>query len=33
VLWVSRDQVVSHALGVFSATFLYALKMRAGGEA
>lgn len=25
VLWVARDRVVSHALGVFSATFLYAL--------
>jgi uncharacterized membrane protein len=25
VLWVARDLVVSHALGVFSATFLYAL--------
>jgi uncharacterized membrane protein len=25
VLWVSRDPVVSHALGVFTATFLYAL--------
>jgi uncharacterized membrane protein len=25
VLWVARDPVVSHALGVFSATFLYAL--------
>jgi uncharacterized membrane protein len=27
VLWVARDPVVSHALGVFSATFLYALTM------
>jgi uncharacterized membrane protein len=27
VLWVSRDRVVSHALGVFSATFLYSLVM------
>ncbi len=25
VLWVARDPVVSHALGVFSATFLYSL--------
>ncbi len=25
VLWVARDPVMSHALGVFSATFLYAL--------
>ncbi len=25
VLWVARDPVVAHALGVFSATFLYAL--------
>jgi uncharacterized membrane protein len=25
VLWVARDPVISHALGVFSATFLYAL--------
>jgi len=25
VLWVARDAVVSHALGVFTATFLYAL--------
>jgi len=29
VLWVARDPVVSHALGVFSATFLYALVMLA----
>jgi hypothetical protein len=29
VLWVARDAVVSHALGVFSATFLYALVMLA----
>jgi uncharacterized membrane protein len=27
VLWVARDPVVSHALGVFSATFLYALAL------
>ncbi len=27
VLWVARDPVMSHALGVFSATFLYALSM------
>jgi uncharacterized membrane protein len=25
VLWVARDPVVSHALGIFTATFLYAL--------
>src|SRR5262249_54877881 len=25
VLWIARDPVVSHALGVFTATFLYAL--------
>jgi uncharacterized membrane protein len=25
VLWISRDPVVSHAVGVFTATFLYAL--------
>jgi uncharacterized membrane protein len=29
VLWVARDSVVSHALGIFSATFLYALMMLA----
>src|SRR5580765_1944289 len=29
VLWVARDSVVSHSLGVFSATFLYALVMLA----
>ncbi len=27
VLWVARDPVMSHALGVFSATFLYAIAM------
>src|SRR5215471_7278639 len=27
VLWVARDPVVSHALGIFIATFLYALIM------
>src|SRR6516162_912666 len=27
VLWVARDPIVSHALGVFAATFLYALIM------
>src|SRR5262249_37695418 len=27
VLWVARDPVVSHALGVFIATFVYALIM------
>ena len=25
VLWVARDPVISHALGIFSATFLYAI--------
>src|SRR5204863_2539477 len=29
VLWVARDPVVSHALGVFTATFLYALMLLA----
>ena len=29
VLWVARDPVVSHALGVFIATFLYALMLMA----
>ena len=29
VLWVARDPVVSHALGVFSSTFLYALVLLA----
>lgn len=29
VLWVARDSVVSHALGVFIATFLYALMVLA----
>jgi len=29
---VARDQVVAQALGVSSATFLYALKMLAGGR-
>jgi uncharacterized membrane protein len=27
VIWVSRDPIISHALGVFSATFLYSLVM------
>jgi uncharacterized membrane protein len=27
VLWVARDPVISHALGIFSATFLYSLVM------
>jgi uncharacterized membrane protein len=27
VLWVARDPVVSHAMGIFTATFLYALIM------
>jgi uncharacterized membrane protein len=25
VLWMSRDPVVSHAIGVFTATFLYSI--------
>src|SRR5215831_9944888 len=25
VVWISRDPVISHAIGVFTATFLYAL--------
>ena len=29
VLWVARDPVMSHALGVFTATFLYALALLA----
>ena len=29
VLWVARDPIVSHALGVFMATFLYALMLMA----
>ena len=29
VLWVARDPVVSHALGVFTATFLYSLLLLA----
>ena len=29
VLWVARDPVISHALGVFTSTFLYALFMLA----
>jgi uncharacterized membrane protein len=29
VLWVARDPVLSHALGIFSSTFLYALMMLA----
>jgi len=29
VLWVARDPVMSHALGMFSATFLYALMLLA----
>src|SRR4029078_8233089 len=27
VLWVARDPVISHALGIFSATFIYSLVM------
>ena len=30
VLWVARDPVLSHALGVFTATFLYALSALTG---
>ena len=30
VLWVARDPVLSHALGVFAATFLYALSALTG---
>ncbi|HKV76969.1 MAG TPA: DUF2254 domain-containing protein [Candidatus Sulfotelmatobacter sp.] len=30
VLWIARDPVMSHALGVFSATFLYAIAALAG---
>ena len=30
VLWVARDRVISHALGVFTATFLYALAALSG---
>jgi uncharacterized membrane protein len=30
VLWISRDPVLSHALGVFTATFLYATAALAG---
>jgi len=30
VLWIARDPVLSHALGVFSATFLYALSALTG---
>jgi uncharacterized membrane protein len=30
VLWISRDPVISHAMGVFTATFVYALAALAG---
>ena len=30
VLWVARDPVMSHALGMFTATFLYAIAAVAG---
>ena len=30
VLWIARDPVVSHALGIFTATFLYAIAALAG---
>ena len=25
VLWIARDPIISHAIGIFSATFLYAI--------
>jgi predicted membrane protein DUF2254/transposase IS66-like protein len=30
VLWIARDPVMSHALGVFTATFLYAIAALTG---
>ena len=30
VLWIARDPVISHALGVFTATFLYAIAALVG---
>jgi uncharacterized membrane protein len=30
VLWLARDRVVSHALGIFTATFIYAISALAG---
>ncbi len=30
VLWIARDPVISHALGIFTATFLYAIAALAG---
>src|ERR1700688_3598057 len=30
VLWIARDPVMSHALGIFTATFLYAIAALAG---
>ncbi len=30
VLWIARDPVMSHALGIFTATFLYAISALAG---
>ena len=30
VMWVARDPVISHSLGVFTATFLYALAALSG---
>src|SRR5580698_8355762 len=30
VIWIARDPVMSHALGVFTATFLYAIAALAG---
>src|ERR1700756_1801820 len=32
VLWIARDPVMSHAIGVFTATFLYALSALAWGD-
>jgi uncharacterized membrane protein len=30
VLWIARDPMMSHALGMFTATFLYAIAALAG---
>ena len=30
VLWIARDRVMSHALGLFTATFLYAIAALTG---
>src|SRR5271166_4961239 len=32
VLWIARDRVMSHALGIFTATFLYAIAALTGVE-